>query len=120
MNSCIIKLGVVFLIHRKQTEIYQMKPRQYKKLCRKSALIIGLNKCDSDDGIFYVFFECGGYDSEWDSEDAWPFLVGIFDAEVNTIYDEDSECGISWKPDSEYKKPIAINVFKWAKSKYIK
>lgn len=95
-----------------------MKPRQHKKLCRKSALIIGLNKCDSEDGIWYVFFECGGYDSDWDSEDAWPFLVGIFDAEVNTLCDEDSECGISWKPDSECKKPTAINVFKWAKSGY--
>jgi hypothetical protein len=97
-----------------------MKPRQYKKLCKKSASIIGLNKCDSEDGIFYVFFECGGYDSEWDSEDAWPFLVGAFDSEVNTLYDEDSECGMSWKLPTEFEKTNAINVLKWARLRYAK
>ncbi len=76
------------------------------------------NNCDKEDGIYYVIWSCGGYDSEWDSEDAWPYLVETFNSEVNTMVDHDSECGISWKPDHLFTKATAINVLKWAKDAF--
>lgn len=92
-----------------------MKSRQYKKLCKKAAEVMGLNNCGVYDGIHYLSWSCSSYEDEWDSEDAWPYLVNMFDSEVNTIIDDDSECGISWKGKSEQTKSTPKNVFKWAR-----
>lgn len=91
-----------------------MKARQYKKLCKKSAGLIGFDKCDVEDGIWYVYWHCGGFENEWDSEDAWPWLVARFDGAVNVMIDDNSECGISWKSGSEMEKTTPKNVFAWA------
>lgn len=71
--------------------------------------------CGVEDGVYYVSWYCGGYDSEWDSEDAWVFLLQSFECEVNTVIDDNSECGISWKPKSQRLKPTPKNVFTWAR-----
>lgn len=91
-----------------------MKARQYKKLCKKSAGLIGFDKCCVEDGIWYALWHCGGFEDEWDSEDAWPWLASRYDAAVNIIVDDNSECGISWKSDREIKEVTPKNVFAWA------
>ena len=93
-----------------------MKTRQHKKLCKKSAEIIGFNTCDQDDGVWHVCWEERGMDyTEYDSEEAWGWLVRRYDAAVNTTYDSDSECGVSWKPENQIIKAIPTNVFAWAR-----
>lgn len=93
-----------------------MKTRQHKKLCKKSAEIIGFNTCDQDDGVWHVCWEERGMDyTEFDSEEAWGWLVRRYDAAVNTTYDSDSECGISWKPENQIAKATPTNVFAWAR-----
>lgn len=93
-----------------------MKRRQFKKLCKKSAEIIGFKSCDKDDGIWHVCWEERGIDyTEYDSQEAWDFVVIRFDADVNTSYDDASECGISWKPDNQIIKATPRNVFAWAR-----
>ena len=88
-----------------------MKHRVYKKLCKKAAEFFP----DADfDGVHYMTFLCS-YDSESESSDCWPWLVGLFDADVNTVCDEDSECGISWVNSKLFKKATPKNVFKWAR-----
>lgn len=93
-----------------------MKNRQYKKLCLKAAQAMGFKDCAIEDGIYYVSWSCGGYDSEWDSEDAWVFLMQKFDGAVNTMINENSECGISWKPENQCLKSTPKNVLAWAKT----
>ena len=94
-----------------------MKSRQYKKLCKKAAQAIGFKNCDTEDGIWQVWWDCSGMDfTEYDCEDAWPFLVGQFDGAVNTMLDENSECGISWKPDNQCLSSTPKNVFSWARA----
>lgn len=93
-----------------------MKPRIFKKICKKSAEIIGLDQCEKDGGIWYACWEERGMDyTEYDSEEAWDWLVKRFDAEINTVYGEDLEYGISWKPDSQIIKATPKNVFEWAR-----
>ena len=93
-----------------------MKRRQYKKLCKKAAEIMGFVDCDIDDGIYHVFHEIRGMDFiEYDAEPAWDWLVARFDGTVNTMVDEDSECGISWVPGYLRIKATPKNVFAWAR-----
>ncbi|MAF36564.1 hypothetical protein CL622_05610 [archaeon] len=93
-----------------------MKRRQFKKLCKKAAQLFSLKRCGVDDGIWYVNWHCGGFEDEWDSEDAWPYLVNIFHSEVNTMIGYNSECGISWKPDNLFTKATPKNVLAWART----
>jgi hypothetical protein len=93
-----------------------MKPRQYKKLCKKAAELIGLHKCGVEDGIFYTSWCCNEYDGEWDGEDAWPYLIASFDGDVNITLDDSKECGVSWVDDQLWVKATPKNVFKWARS----
>ena len=90
-----------------------MSERQYKKLCKKSAEIIGMDKCDLESGIYSVFYPCSM--DEYDSCPAWDSLVDRFHDDVNIIADENSECGISWKQKDELIKPTPANVFAWAR-----
>lgn len=92
-----------------------MKARQYKKLCKKAATLMGFKSCCEEDGVWY-FTWCCGYDSEWEAEGCWPWLVSCFDADVNTVVDEDSECGLSWVGKSKAIKPTPKNVFAWARN----
>lgn len=94
-----------------------MKNRQYKKLCKKSAEIMGFKNCynDGGDGIYYSLFDCGGCDSDRDSKDCWTWLVDLFHGDVNTVADKDSECGISWCSENQFTKATPRNVFTWAK-----
>lgn len=91
-----------------------MKQRQYKKLCKKAAERMGFNRCYKEDGsgIYYLLFDCGGDDSEWDAEDCWPWVVDLFESDVNIVVDEG---GLSWlnKP----VKPTPKNVFAWLRNK---
>lgn len=94
-----------------------MKQRQYKKLCKKAAGMINVKCLRDEDGVFYTCFNLG-YDSGCDSEYTWPFLVNRFNSEVNTIYDEDSDCGISWAPPNKWVKDTPVNVFAWARGAF--
>lgn len=91
-----------------------MNKRQYKKLCKKSAEIIGFDKCCNDEDFWLVFTSVDQY-GECDSYEAWDFIVERFHGDVNTIADENSECGINWKPDNEFTKATPANVFDWAR-----
>jgi len=98
-----------------------MKPRIFKKLCKKSAEIIGFEQCDKDEGVwFFCWAECGMDYTEYDAKEAWTWLVDHFDSAVNTIFDHNSECGISWKPDNQITKSIPKIVFKWAREEFKK
>ncbi len=93
-----------------------MNKRQYKKLCKKSAEIIGFDKCDNDGGfgIWHAYKDidwCG----ESDSEPTWDYLVARFSGDVNTVVDKSSVFGISWKPDNELTKATPAKVFAWAR-----
>ncbi len=94
-----------------------MKERVYKKLCKKSAEIMNFENCEYEQGIYYKLWHCG-YDSEWDSEDCWPWLKEAFNSDVNTVIDENSECGLSWVGESQHVTPTPKNVFKWARDSY--
>lgn len=91
-----------------------MKERIYKKLCKKASAFCSSN-INVEQGIHYTTCSCS-YDSELEAEDCWPWLVGLFDGEVNAIADEDSECGISWVVESKCLKATPRNVFAWAKT----
>ena len=96
-----------------------MKERQYKKLCKKAAASMGFKSCVVEDGIWFVCWDCSGMDyKEYDSQEAWDYMVGVFDSEVNTMVDENSECGISWKPESQQIKSTPKNVLAWARANY--
>lgn len=91
--------------------------RQYKKLCKKAAQAMDFKACSFEDGVWQVCWDCSGMDfTEYDSEDAWTYLVGSFNSVVNTMVDEDSECGISWKPDNQCLKSTPKNVLSWART----
>ena len=93
-----------------------MKHRIFKKLCKKSAEIIGLDQCGKEDGIwFFCWVERGAEYTEYDAIEAWTWLVDVFDASVNTIIDHYSECGVSWKQSNQITKATPKNVFKWAR-----
>lgn len=95
-----------------------MNNRQHKKLCKKSAELLGFRSCDSEDGLYHVHWSCTGMDfTEWDSQPAWDWLLGVFNVEVNTSFDGDE---MHWKEDSESIKPTPRNVFDWAKSEDFK
>lgn len=90
-----------------------MKRRIYKKLCKKAAFILGMKNCDVDDGIYYF----GWYDSylgDGDSEPAWDWLKHLFDANVNTNFNEGEP---EWKPKEKCLPLTPRNVFAWAKTK---
>lgn len=93
-----------------------MNERQYKKLCKKSAEIIGFDKCcnDDDDGIWH-FIKWDHYWGEHDSEEAFDYLVSVFHGNVNTEELGNSEWGLEWKPDNELTKATPANVFAWAR-----
>ena len=88
-----------------------MKKRQYKK----SAEALKFKNCLNDDGVWNVIWPCGGYLDEWDSQDAWPYLVDRFHGDVNTIDDENSECGISWVAEHLFVDATPKNVLRWAR-----
>ena len=52
---------------------------------------------------------------EYDSEEAWLWLVVRFDSDVNTLYGDDFDFGFKWKPGHQILKPTPKNVFAWAK-----
>lgn len=88
-----------------------MKPRQYKKLCKKAAEIMKFESCrKDDDGIWY--FQWQNFD-EWDCEDAWPRLVEFFCAAVNT--EDDGKGDLIWKPEQNQQQARPLNVLSWAK-----
>ena len=91
-----------------------MSERQYKKLCKKSAEIIGFDKCCNDDGIWH-FVKLDFCLGENDTEESFDYLVSEFHNDVNIIADENSECGISWKQDNDFTKATPANVFEWAR-----
>lgn len=94
-----------------------MKARQFKKLCKKTADLLGFNSCSIEDGVYHAWWEERGMDyCEHDCKEAWPWLIDYFDADINTIVDLDNEWGgISWKPDNQTLKSTPKNVFAWAK-----
>ena len=95
-----------------------MKPRIYKKLCKKASLFLG-DAINVDEGICYIIM--GGYcEGDFGSEDCWPWLVGAFNDDVNTVYDEDSVCGVSWVRKSQRVKATPSNVFSWAMARNLK
>lgn len=93
-----------------------MKPRIFKKLCKKSAEIMNFNSCDIEDGIYHVWWEERGMDyCECDSEEAWTWILSRFDGDVNTIYSDDFDFGFKWKDRSQQLASTPKNVFAWAK-----
>ena len=90
-----------------------MKVRQFKKLCRKSAEIVGLSRCVNDGGVWYSPAYCCSDGDE--IEPAWEFLHDIFNTEMNTFVDSRSDYGYSWKDRKDFIPPTPKNVFKWAR-----
>ena len=95
-----------------------MKPRIHKKLCKKAAQSQNFVNCtlDDDGNLWHIGWYCGGEDNEYDHKPAWDHLIDIFEGSVNTMVDEDSECGTSWKPENQCVKPTPKNIFAWVVS----
>ena len=77
---------------------------------------MNFNSCSVYEGLYHVHWVDRGMDyCEYDSKEAWPWLVDYFDADINTIVDLDNEWGgISWKEGNQILKSTPKNVFEWA------
>ena len=91
-----------------------MKHRIFKKLCKKSAELLGINRCSiEDDGIYHVWEHVGGECDEYDSKETWFELTSRY-------IDENSQFILSGKNDWDGNfifigKPVTPkNVFNWA------